>query len=209
MRFRIVWLFALMAASLSTANPAGATPTLPIIIVNHSTQECAEMIQGDDCHWCDPPEGWEVLGYSYNTECPAGYRNLGSHGLTGNCRYYKNQFCCTGPSHHGDCEDLVVNEAQKLCSFVEEIQGCTLPEGWTSATDTTQWRGLCPSGNRWIPIIACVTAASPEPSLEEPSMQEPSAEEPSRPGISWLWAVALGGLFIAAALLILRRSRRR
>ncbi len=31
----------------------------------------------------------------------------------------------------------IVNHSTKQCAFIEEINGCTLPEGWTSAGDTT------------------------------------------------------------------------
>lgn len=36
----------------------------------------------------------------------------------------------------------------------------SLPEGWTSAGDTTQWQGRCPTDwwSGWVPDIACLTA---------------------------------------------------
>jgi hypothetical protein len=234
-RVRIVLLLALLAAWLSMARPAGATPTPPVIVVNHSTRQCAEVIQGDDCHWCDPPEGWEVLGYSSQATCPAGYENLGYQGMSGECVGYKSQFCCSDFAHHGDCEDLVIHESEQVCAFVEEIRGCTLPEGWTSAADTTPWSGRCPYGNRWVPDIACVTApeaaeattAAPTPThtatvlpagISTPTLaatavptaaQEPPLQERFRPGIVWGFVVALGGLLVAAFWLILKRPRRR
>jgi hypothetical protein len=154
-------LFAVVAVLAASVSPAAATPTAPVTIVNHTTKQCAEVIQGDDCHWCDLVAGWEILGPSGQAGCPPGYADLGYQGMSGQCRAYKSQFCCTSPQHHGDCSDLVVNEALKQCAFVEEISGCILPEGWTSAGDTTQWQGRCPTDwwSGWVPDIACLTSA--------------------------------------------------
>ena len=223
MRVKIFLLFALLTASLTVASPVGATPTPPVIVVNHSTGQCAEVIQGDDCHWCEPLEGWEVIGYSREATCPDGYENLGSQGMTGRCRGYKIQFCCSNYAHHGDCEDLIINESEQLCAFVEEIRGCALPEGWTSADDTTQWSGRCPYGNEWVQDIACVatpqvaeptaaayTATSTRTAEATPSPTtppEPSLVESLRSGTVWAAAIALGGLLALAVWLILKRPR--
>ncbi len=217
MRIRIVLLLALLAAWLSIASPVNATPTPPVIMVNHSTRQCAEVIQGDDCHWCDPPEGWEVLGNSSQAACPAGYEDLGDQGMSGECVGYKSQFCCSDSAHHGDCEDLVIHESEQLCAFVEEINGCTLPEGWTSAGDTTQWRGRCPFGNQWVPDIACVTAPEPaEPTATAPTAtatpsttQRPPLQDRIRPVLLWGLALALGGLLVVAVWLIRKGLGRR
>jgi hypothetical protein len=216
MRFWIILLLVL----LFVASPVGATPTPPVIVVNHSTKQCAEIIQGDDCHWCEPLEGWEVLGQSSGFACPAGYENLGFQGMTGRCQGYKSQFCCSDYAHHGDCEDLIVNESEQLCGFVEEIAGCTLPEGWTSAADKTQWSGRCPFGNQWAPDVACVATTQPAqvtattmrtttatPLATAPP--EPTAGARLPPVIVWTAAIQLGGLFAVAMLLILNRWRRR
>lgn len=233
-----VLMLAVLVAWLGAASPVSATPTPPVIVVNHSTRQCAEVIQGDDCHWCEPHEGWEVLGYSSQSTCPEGYENLGYQGMSGECVGYKSQFCCSDFAHHGDCEDLVVSESEELCAFVEEINGCRLPEGWTSAADTTRWSGRCPFGT-WVPDIRCVTTAETvEPAATAPSAtptptptamvvptdtstptlaataapaatQEPLLEGRPRPGIVWGLAIALGGLLVAAVWLILKGSRRR
>jgi hypothetical protein len=157
---RFVLLCALVAILAALVRSAVATPTAPVTIVNHTTKQCAEVIQGDDCHWCDLLEGWEILGPSGQANCPPEYNNLGYQGMSGKCRAYKSQFCCTSPQHHGDCSDLVINEVLKQCAFVEEISGCILPEGWTSAGDTTQWQGRCPTDwwSGWLPEIACLTS---------------------------------------------------
>jgi len=224
MRSRIVLLFALLTASLSMASPVSATPTPPVLVVNHGTGQCAEVIQGDDCHWCEPLEGWEVVGYSSDAECPDGYEELGFQGMTGDCRAYKSQFCCSDGAHHGDCEDLVINESEQQCAFVEEIRGCTLPLGWVSADDTTRWFGRCPLGNRWVADITCITTretAAPTVTLRAATTavattvegspvpaQGSSAEERVRPGIAWGVIIVLG-LFLASGWLILHRMRQR
>lgn len=212
MKAKVLLLFSLLAASLAVASPAGATPTLPVIVVNHSTRQCAEVIQGDDCGWCEPLEGWEVLGYSSGTTCPDGYEDLGYQGMTGECRAYKSQFCCSSHAHHGDCEDLVINESEHLCAFVEEIEGCTLPEGWASAGDTTQWSGRCPYEYQWVGDIACLArpeapeptatvrtdAATATPTVEATPLPttppEPSLVEYPRTGFVWVAVIALAGL---------------
>lgn len=220
MRVKILLLLALLAASFAVASPAGATPTPPVIVVNHSTRQCAEVIQGDDCHWCEQLEGWEVLGDSGRTTCPDGYEDLGFQGMTGTCRGYKSQFCCADSGHHGDCEDLVINEAEHLCAFVEEISGCALPAGWTSAGDTTQWSGRCPYENQWVEDIACL----PSPQVDEPTatatrtaVAKPSPTTPPeadfveqfRSGIIWVAVIALGGLLAVAVWIALKWLRQR
>lgn len=227
MKVKILLLLALLAASFAVASPAGATPTPPVIVVNHSTRQCAEVIQGDDCHWCEPLEGWEVLGYSSGTTCPDGYEDLGYQGMTGQCRAYKSQFCCSSYSHHGDCEDLVINEAEQLCAFVEEIEGCTLPEGWVSAGDTTEWSGRCPYEYQWVADVACVASTQVvEPTATvhtEAATATPTAEatpspttspEPSlvgypRTGTVWVAVLALAGLLAIAVWLVVKWLRQR
>lgn len=197
MKARFLLLCALVAVLTAPASPAAATPTAPVVIVNRTTKQCAEVIQGDDCHWCDLLEGWEILGPGGQAACPPGYADLGSQGMSGNCRGYKNQFCCTSPQHHGDCADLVINEALKQCAFVEEIDGCTLPDGWTSAGDTTQWQGRCPTDwwSGWVPDIACLTSgdvatltAASATATSAPAMT--ASETPAASGSRLVTAVA-------------------
>jgi hypothetical protein len=164
MRSKVVVLALAMIFSLL---PSGgivlATPTPPYILVNHSTHQCSETVLGDECVWCDPPRGWEVLGPSAVTQCPAGYTLVERVDL--NCVCYKNQFCCSNVSHHGDCEDLIVNNPQKLCAFVADIVGCVLPEGWTKRpADVRESSWNCPYGYQWASDIAClVETATTEP----------------------------------------------
>jgi len=145
-----------------------ATPTAPVLMVNHSTKECVRAIQGDDCHWCDPPEGWVVLDYASDSQCPDGYTDRGHVGMVGQCRGYKSQFCCSNGPHHGDCQDFVINEALSQCAFVQDIAGCTLPVGWVSAADDTSWSGRCPYGHQWVGDVACVVSGTTRPTEISP-----------------------------------------
>ena len=87
---------------------AQATPTPPYLLVNHATQECAERWIGDDCRWCDPLPGWEVVGLASSTQCPEGYALLDYVEMA--CQPYKSEFCCWGGAHRGDCDDLVLHD---------------------------------------------------------------------------------------------------
>ena len=217
MKSRFVLLCALVAVLAASVSPAVATPTAPVTIVSHTTKQCAEVIQGDDCHWCDLLEGWEILGPSGQASCPPDYADLGYQGMSGKCRAYKSRFCCTSPQHHGDCGDLVLNKALQQCAFVEEINGCTLPEGWTSAGDTTRWQGRCPTDwwSGWVPDIACLTAGD---AATLTATAATATDSPTLPGRSRsenlirlelaLGSVVALGLLCAAALLIVKRLRR-
>lgn len=109
---------------------AFAAPAPPELVVNHETKQCAEFVAGDECVSCSPPAGWEVLGNSWETECPAGYSQVE---IVPTCAPHKVTFCCT-EGHSGaagDCADVVINEAAEQCAFVEDINDCpALPEGW-------------------------------------------------------------------------------
>lgn len=158
------WVAVIMVVLLAVLLPGGvsqATPTPPYVLVNNTTKQCAISILGDDCSWCNPPAGWEVLGVSGVKDCPAGYERLERINL--NCRRYKNQFCCTSVSHHGNCEDLVVNHSQKQCGFVADITSCLLPEGWSKRpleTPEPSWN--CPYNYQWVANVDCMdpTAAA-------------------------------------------------
>ena len=50
-----------------------AAPAPPKVVVNHETRQCAEIFGGDECMDCNPPQGWEVLGYSPPAVCPVDY----------------------------------------------------------------------------------------------------------------------------------------
>jgi hypothetical protein len=107
-----------------------AAPAPPQLVVNHETKQCAEFSAGDECVSCVPPAGWEILGNSVETECPAGYAQVE---IVPICAARKVSFCCT-EGHSGapgDCEDVVINKATGQCAFVEDINRCpSLPGGW-------------------------------------------------------------------------------
>lgn len=51
-----------------------ATPTPPVTLVNHDLRQCAEhVLLGDECYYCTPTAGWEILGFEQ--ECPSNYTN--------------------------------------------------------------------------------------------------------------------------------------
>jgi hypothetical protein len=61
-------------------------------VVNHETKECATIFGGDECMDCLPPEGWGVLGWSYEVKIPADYTLTQVKEI---CNLFKNEFCCT------------------------------------------------------------------------------------------------------------------
>jgi hypothetical protein len=157
-----------------------AAPLPPLLVVNHKTKQCSQIFGGDECMDCFPPEGWEILGFDSQAECPSGYTFIEDVEYT--CQGFKNQFCCS-EGHSGaagDCEDLVVNEKARQCAFVEEIQGCQLPEGWTQRPESTdRYHWTCPDDYEWGEDLSCVAGTS-------------SGEEPTSGGLSCLGAALVG-----------------
>lgn len=198
-----VWAMVLLLSVLFLPGAARATPTPDYIIVNHATKECTQTILGDDCKWCDPPPGWEVLGMVSTNQCPEGYTRVDRIDMQ--CKAYRNEFCCTSGSHGpGDCDDMVRHEADRLCAFVEDIEGCILPSGWTARpSGEVYW--ACPNDYRWVDTPACL---SPSP-LDVPATVEvrstPSEPETGvrAPIATALLVVCVGAVFVAAAVLVL------
>jgi len=122
-----------------------ASPAMPVLGINDETMECAEFFMGDECLRCELPEGWVDIGNPYDNECPEGYAKVQGEAI---CKPLKNDFCCT-VSHsglNGNCEDVIVNDAEKKCAFVEDITECdSLPPGWTRAEEDEFWGRVCPS----------------------------------------------------------------
>ncbi len=171
---RLAVLFVLAAGFvlLLPAPVTVATPTPPYLLVNHTTQECAERWIGDDCRWCDPLPGWEVVGLASNSQCPEGYAHLDYVDMA--CRGYETPFCCSGGAHRGDCEDMVVHDADRLCAFVDEIEGCILPEGWRQQPLVVEPPGwICPHDYHWQPDLL--------PCLAEQPTETPGPTETSVP----------------------------
>jgi hypothetical protein len=137
--------------ALVPARHLRAAPVPPELVVNHGTEECAEFFGGDECMTCYPPEGWEILGYVGEVECPAGYTFV-EH-LESECRRSKSEFCCSeGHSGiHGDCEDMVVHRGRKLCAFVDDIHSTTRPAGWDERPQGLASDGwYCPYDYEWV-----------------------------------------------------------
>lgn len=209
-------VMALMLASwLAVLWPeaAIATPTPPVILVNHETQECSQVIQGDDCSWCEPPAGWEVLGRVGDVQCPGGYTDIDRPPME--CRRYKTPFCCSGGAHRGDCEDMVIDQEAAICGFVSEIEGCSLPTNWQGRPPDVQpqvW--ACPAGWGWAQEeIACLAATSeiPEPTATVPAQETEAAWRGICSGLSCLVVAAI--LFGLTAMLpvwlVARQQERR
>jgi len=134
-----------------------AAPAPPKVVVNHETRQCAEIFGGDECMDCNPPEGWEVLGFSPPAACPADYTLVEIEPI---CTHFKVEFCCTvGHSGvHGDCRDMVVNKVARRCAFVEDVENCRLPARWNAKPADVEERDWeCPYDlDRWTDDVACV-----------------------------------------------------
>jgi hypothetical protein len=152
----------LIPLALTTVSLTKAAPVPPKLVVNHDTQECAEIFGGDECMDCFAPEGWEELGWAYDVECPAGYTltTVESH-----CNHFKNEHCCSeghsGAS--GDCEDLVINDRNDQCAFVTDINACNLPGNWKARPEKisrSEW--TCPSRYEWIDNLECLADGDQE-----------------------------------------------
>jgi hypothetical protein len=184
-----------------------ATPTPPYILVNESTRQCYVTILGDECSWCDPPQGWKILGTgnpSYgNTDCPAGYQKIDRLDL--NCTRYKISYCCGGFSSHGNCEDMVVNATQQACAFVKDVRACILPAGWSARpADVPEGSWSCNfNTHKWVEDVTCLTATQTPEAL--PSVNVPNRYPGALPAAG-IGLIALGGGLLAW---LARRSRRK
>jgi hypothetical protein len=145
----IILLFLLFAGSgIVFAEP------MPLrIAVNHETRQCAEFGCGDECSDCKLPEGWVVLGYSFNVACPADYEVVEIEVVW---VPLANEFCCT--SGHsgvpGDCRDVVTHPATRQCAFGRDVVNrCgSLPFGWQ------QHGSECSHPYEWAREIQCSPA---------------------------------------------------
>jgi hypothetical protein len=170
--------YGFVAMLLLPGQEALATPTPPYLLVNHETRECGERWIGDDCRWCDPLPGWEVVGLASSNQCPEGYAWLDRVEM--DCRGYENQFCCSGGSHRGDCPNLVLNGVEKQCTFVEDIESCILPEGWQRRPEgqtPSDW--YCPHNHSWLPgPLECLTVSpTADPTVEPQPPAAPTTDD--------------------------------
>jgi hypothetical protein len=149
-----------------------AEPAPPKLVVNHDTKECAEIFGGDECMDCFPPEGWEILGWSYQAECPQGYTFTE---VEENCIPFKDEFCCT-EGHSGvagDCADMVINKRNFQCAFVDDVNACNLPEPWLAKPEgmaVGNW--TCPSRYQWVDDLDCQSGST------QPDQSESNSEGP-------------------------------
>ena len=119
-----------------------ASQALPRYGINEQTKECSEFFMGDECVGCTFPEGWEMIE---DFQCPTGYKEIQKNSV---CTPIKNSFCCTvqHSGMSGDCEDVLVNDVEQKCAFVEDINECgKLPENWNQAEEIEFWGKACPS----------------------------------------------------------------
>jgi hypothetical protein len=194
MRTKCIHIFAWLPLALlfGSVQIVQAEPAPDKLVVNHETKECAIIFGGDECMDCLPPEGWEVLGWSYQSECPAGYTLTEVEEI---CTPFKTEFCCTeGHSGaHGDCDDLVINTTTSECTFVEDVNACHLPADWEATPGEVYW--ACPGNYDWIDDFEC---------LAEPATDSNAGSEwlPFRCGGS-----ALSGLLFFAVMIIITKRR--
>ncbi len=134
-------IFAIIFITLMSSS-VFASMAMPRYGINEQTKECSEFFMGDECVGCTFPDGWQMIEES---QCPTGYKEIQKNSV---CTPRKNSFCCTvqhsGAS--GDCEDVVVNDIEQKCAFVEDINECgKLPQNWEQAEETEFWGRICPS----------------------------------------------------------------
>ncbi len=162
-RKKVVQLALYLLLFFSLAGPIFATPTPPLVVVNHDTQECAEIFGGDECKLCYAPQGWEELDYLGRAQCPEDYTVIKIKER--NCKPVRSQFCCIDASSGtgGDCESLIINDKAEQCAFVDNIAACNLSRQWQKrpeSTDPNRWR--CPWTYEWLSGFEC--PAEPEAS---------------------------------------------
>ena len=127
-----------------------AAPMPPRPIVNHQNKQCAVIVTGDECGDVVLPPDWEYLAPDSGEQCPADYAQVE---LSPEWVHFKTSFCCTeGHSgSSGDCQDLVIHNAEKQCAFVADSEHCTgLPAGWEASGEN------CPSEFKWVEDVACI-----------------------------------------------------
>jgi len=125
-----------------------AAPAMPRYGINEQTKECSRFFMGDECMSCVMPEGWKMIeGF----QCPPGYKEIQKEPV---CTPKKTPFCCTiqHSGLGGDCEDVVVNDVEQKCAFVEDINRCKkLPPNWHKAEEIRFWGKVCPSREyQWL-----------------------------------------------------------
>jgi hypothetical protein len=160
-RSRLLSALALLALLAVLTPFAWAAPSPPLVAVNRSTGQCTMLFGGDECTSCAVPADWEVLGTAGEVECPAGSAVIESPDAE--CTASRSDFCCSeGHSGSpGDCEDLVVNDRNKQCAFVDDVHACTLPKRWSARPeDASAYLWTCPAGYEWVSDVECRPASN-------------------------------------------------
>jgi len=142
MRKNLISIILLAFIVILISSSVFASQALPRYGINEQTKECSEFFMGDECRSCTMPNGWEMID---EFQCPESYKQIQADSL---CTPNKNTFCCTvqHSGSKGDCEDVVVNEIEQKCAFVEDINKCEkLPTDWNQAEEFDFWGKLCPS----------------------------------------------------------------
>lgn len=151
------------------ASVASAAPMPPRTLINHKTQQCAQVTPGDECGDVILPPEWEYLDPNSGEKCPDNYTMVD---LQPEWTHFSSQFCCSeGHSgSSGDCQDVIKQEAKQQCAFVEDIQKCSsLPEGWES------WGHNCPIDFYWTNDVVCITGeSSPAKNVTKASQTQPA-----------------------------------
>ncbi|MCD4693983.1 hypothetical protein K8R62_01355 [bacterium] len=132
---------------LTNFTETDASQAMPRYAINEETKECSEFFMGDECMYCDPPSGWDIIE---EFECPNGYAEVEEDSV---CELSKTDFCCTAGHSglNGNCEDLIINEVKQKCAFVEDIDKCNnLPESWEEAVKDSYWGKICPFDYDWL-----------------------------------------------------------
>lgn len=70
----IIPVLALVMAGFAQSLVAHATPSAPVLLVNHTLRQCIEQVYlSDECSYCRVVNGWEI---STSGTCPQGYLTI-------------------------------------------------------------------------------------------------------------------------------------
>ena len=167
---RVYWV-AFAVLLLISISVAYAAPMPRRTLVNHKTQQCAQITPGDECGDVILPPDWEYQDPSLGEKCPDNYTLVD---LRPEWMGFKAPHCCTeGHSGSGgDCQDVVIQQSQRQCAFVEDIQKCSsLPDGWDI------WGQNCSIDFKWVEDVVCIGAES-SPTVT-PTHLEPTETTPA------------------------------
>jgi hypothetical protein len=76
----VVLILTLVLAGQIYVHTTYATPAAPVLLVNHTLKQCIDqVILADECYYCKPAEGWEILQAG---QCPSGYTTIPRQTIT-------------------------------------------------------------------------------------------------------------------------------